>query len=322
MRRKSRKAFGPRHDISGLTAYNGPAARAANTMLDSAAYHKGGRVAFGSTPTLEAAAHEAVHYVQNLDASRLQGGVGEANDDYERQADRVAEAVTRGESAAALLDQATPGKEPPTSDAADSPLQMAGGRLLRRLGGMRQQALHARHVVPEPRSISPMIMPSGQDSSEMDYWQNRARTLIPPDASPDPLVMPSGQDSSEIDYEEIMACIADGRSLTPAPVRIAAYILGTAISRYALGQLTFAACGPWGLGLSPAMSRFFAGAVALGASALLVPAYHAENRRNHAFFLRSQSEARPPAKSHYGSRTGTWRSGVIFISMGTGCAFH
>ena len=259
------QAFGPEHDVSGLTAYTGPAARAANVELDSDAYHKGGKVAFGNTPTLQDAAHEAAHYVQDLDATQLKGGVGETNDVYEQHADRVAEAVTKGEPAASLLDQVTSGAGTSDSDSTTAPLQMTGGRLLKLFGGMKRRALLGR------RGISPMVMPSGQDSGEIDYWHRRSRTVIERDDSLDPIIMPSGQDSSEIDYEELMACIADGRSLTPAPIRIAAYILGTAVSRYALGQITFAALGPWGLGLSPAMSRFFAGAVALGASALLVP---------------------------------------------------
>ena len=106
-RAQIQQAFGPRHDIGGLKAYTGPSARNANAGLDSAAYHKGGQVAFGSTPTLEAAAHEAAHYVQNLDASALKDGVGESNDVYEHHADSVAEAVVNGESAAHLLDQST-----------------------------------------------------------------------------------------------------------------------------------------------------------------------------------------------------------------------
>ena len=107
------QAFGPKYDISSLTAYTGPSARAANAKLDADAYHKGGHVAFGNTPTLEAAAHEAAHYVQNLDATQLQGGVGEADDIYEQQADRVAKAVTTGKSAASLLDQVAPGTASP-----------------------------------------------------------------------------------------------------------------------------------------------------------------------------------------------------------------
>lgn len=265
------QAFGPKHDIGGLTAHTGPAARIANAGLGSDAYHKGGHVAFGNTPTLEDAAHEAAHYVQNLDAARLRGGMGVAGDHYERHADRVAGAVTRGESAASLLDQVPSSVSSTATDIAASPLQMAGGRILRRLGRMGQQALPARRALAEQRAHSPMVMPSGQDSSELDSWQNRARPVRARDNRSGPLVMPSGQHSSDIEYEETMACIAAGRSLAPAPIRIAAYILGTAISRYALGQVTFAVCGPLVLGLSPALSRFFAGAVALGASALLVP---------------------------------------------------
>ena len=81
----------------------------------------------GNTPTLENAAHEAAHYVQNIEATRLQGGVGEANDIYERHADRVADAVVSGESAASLLDQAPSNADALAANAADSPLQMAGG---------------------------------------------------------------------------------------------------------------------------------------------------------------------------------------------------
>ena len=160
------QAFGPKHNIGGLRAYTGPAARAANTELGSDAYHKGGQVAFSNTPTLENAAHEAAHYVQNLDAARLQGGVGEADDIYERHANRVADAVVRGESAASLLDQvASDADAMPTNDAA-SPLQMAGGRMLRRLGGMGHRALLGRRTMPAQRGMNPMVMPGRQDSSE------------------------------------------------------------------------------------------------------------------------------------------------------------
>ena len=129
------QAFGPEHDISGLTAYTGPAAQAANAELGSDAYHKGGRAAFGNTPTLQDAAHEAAHYVQNLNTTQLKGGVGETNDVYEQHADRVAEAVTKGESVASLLDQVAPAAGTSASDGATAPLQMTGGRLLKLLGG-------------------------------------------------------------------------------------------------------------------------------------------------------------------------------------------
>ena len=163
------QAFGPKHDIGGLRAYTGPAARAANTELGSDAYHKGGQVAFSNTPTLENAAHEATHYVQNLDATRLQGGVGEANDVYERHAGRVADAVVSGESAASLLDQAPSDANASATNAADSPLQMAGGRMLRRLGGMGHRALPGRRTGPAQRGMNPKVMPGRQGSSETDY---------------------------------------------------------------------------------------------------------------------------------------------------------
>ena len=121
------QAFGD-HDISGLRAHTGTAARTANAVLGSNAYHKGGGVAFGSAPTLSAAAHEAAHYVQNVGATQLEGGVGETNDRYEQHADAVAEKVVRGESAEGLLDR-TPGGGSRGGNPirADGPVQMAGG---------------------------------------------------------------------------------------------------------------------------------------------------------------------------------------------------
>ena len=144
------QAFGPEHDISGLTAYTGPAARAANVELGSDAYHKGGQVAFGDTPTLQDAAHEAAHYIQNLDATQLKGGVGETNDVYEQHADRVAEAVTKGESAVSLLDQVTSGAGSSDSGGTTAPLQMTGGRLFKLSGGMKQLALLGRRGISSP----------------------------------------------------------------------------------------------------------------------------------------------------------------------------
>ena len=119
------QAFGA-HDLSGLRAHTGTAARTANAMLGSSAYHKGGDVAFGSTPTLATAAHEAAHYVQNVGESQLEGGVGASNDRYERQAHAVAEKVVRGKSAERLLDQAPGGAEngAPTQDS--GAVQMMG----------------------------------------------------------------------------------------------------------------------------------------------------------------------------------------------------
>ena len=95
--------------------------------------------------------------------------MGEANDIYERQADRVADAVVSGETAASLLDQAPSDADAPATYAADSPLQMAGGRILKRLGGMGHRALPGRRTGPAQRGMKPMVMPGRQGSRETGY---------------------------------------------------------------------------------------------------------------------------------------------------------
>ena len=124
-REQIQRAFG-RHDISGLRAHTGAAARAANSTFGSSAYHQGGEVAFAAAPTLAAAAHEAVHYVQNIGAARLDGGVGQADDAYERHADRVAEKVAAGEPVAHLLDRGPGGSAHGAPPRNNGPVQMTG----------------------------------------------------------------------------------------------------------------------------------------------------------------------------------------------------
>ena len=96
-------SFG-RHDISGTrAAIGGPAARA-NESMGSLAYTMGGRIAFRAAPDLRLAAHEATHVVQQRAGVQLKDGVGRPGDGHEQQADAVADAVDRGESADPLLD--------------------------------------------------------------------------------------------------------------------------------------------------------------------------------------------------------------------------
>ncbi len=143
------QSFGEHHNISGLEAYTGAAARAANANLDSRAYHKGGQVAFSGQPTLREAAHEAAHFVQTVRGDELEGGIGESNDRYERHADAVANRVVRGQSAAPLLEQ-IPGDSTGTVPGANSisaPVQMTGGnlpgRLVRPVRGFGNRGLQA-----------------------------------------------------------------------------------------------------------------------------------------------------------------------------------
>ncbi len=99
---KIQKSFGA-HDLSGVRAHIGGKAADAATAIGASAFATGSDVAFASAPDVHTAAHEAAHVVQQRAGVQLLGGVGEAGDKYERQADAVAEAVERGESAEGLL---------------------------------------------------------------------------------------------------------------------------------------------------------------------------------------------------------------------------
>lgn len=95
-------AFGG-HDLTSVRAHVGGAARDATARVGAEAYAMGEQVAFGSQPDLHTAAHEAAHTVQQRAGIDIPGGVGKAGDAYERNADAVADAVVRGESAELLL---------------------------------------------------------------------------------------------------------------------------------------------------------------------------------------------------------------------------
>lgn len=100
-------SFGP-HDLTGVEAHVGGAAGEAARAIGADAFATGRHVAFASAPDLFLAAHEAAHVVQQRAGVHLKGGVGEAGDEYERNADEVAAAVVRGESAVPLLDRYAP----------------------------------------------------------------------------------------------------------------------------------------------------------------------------------------------------------------------
>lgn len=102
-------AFGTAHDLGGVRAHVGGDAAAASAQIGATAYATGNDIAFQSQPDLHTAAHEAAHVVQQRSGVSLSGGVGQAGDSYERQADAVADAVVRGESAEPLLGAASAG---------------------------------------------------------------------------------------------------------------------------------------------------------------------------------------------------------------------
>lgn len=98
------KAFG-RHDVSGIKAHTDAPAVSDTKAMGAEAFASGDHVAFGGTPSLFTAAHEAAHVVQQRGGVQLAGGVGAAGDPYEQHADQVASLVVQGKSAESLLDQ-------------------------------------------------------------------------------------------------------------------------------------------------------------------------------------------------------------------------
>lgn len=97
-----RRSFGP-HYPEGTIAITGPAAVEANTGLGTSGLAAGGAVAFAADPSLELAAHEMAHVVQQ------RRGLGAAStQDHEEQARRIGEVTARGGSSAPLLDTLRP----------------------------------------------------------------------------------------------------------------------------------------------------------------------------------------------------------------------
>jgi hypothetical protein len=94
------RSFG-HHDVSRVRAHVGGAAAEAAAAIGARAYATGDAVAFAEAPSLELAAHEAAHVVQQRGGVRLAGGVGATGDAYERHADEVAARVVRGEAPSA-----------------------------------------------------------------------------------------------------------------------------------------------------------------------------------------------------------------------------
>ena len=158
---KIQQSFGS-HDISGVQAHTGPDAVAANKAMGSQAFATGTDVAFGGSPDLHTAAHEAAHVVQQSAGVQLKGGVGQAGDPFERHADAVADTVVRGGSAEALLTQGAGGGTT-TSASSSAPVQHKAAENVQFLGtpldkkapstepkpGFGEDAGHQRRFTPE-----------------------------------------------------------------------------------------------------------------------------------------------------------------------------
>ena len=98
------RSFG-RHDVSRIQAHIGGRAGDASRAFGARAFAFGENVAFAGTPDVHTAAHEATHVVQQRAGVALYGGIGQAGDVHEQQADEVADLVAAGESAEPVLDR-------------------------------------------------------------------------------------------------------------------------------------------------------------------------------------------------------------------------
>ncbi len=132
------KSFGG-YDIGHVQAHTDRAAQEGSAAMGANAFATGSHVAFGKSPDLHTAAHEAAHVIQQKGGVSLSGGVGAVGDRYEQHADAVADRVVAGESAADLLSQYAGGgggsgvqrqavqkdanQAPPTSQQTTSPQQ-------------------------------------------------------------------------------------------------------------------------------------------------------------------------------------------------------
>ncbi len=166
------QAFG-HHDIRAMREHTGAVAGSALDALDAEGYTRGGRMALAGAPDLYTQAHEAAHGVQQAalgERMMLPGGIGVAGDRYERQADAVADAVLRGESAQPLLDQVTAGpvQVSAASAGAAAPVQM-------------RRKKHKRRNQPRPGDLTGDNAPAPeQEAVEMVDFAGQAG-----DPSPD-----------------------------------------------------------------------------------------------------------------------------------------
>ncbi len=176
-----------RHDISGVRAQvGGPAARASR-QLGARAYTLGRHVGFRTDPDVRLAAHEAAHVVQQQRGVQLKGGVGQAGDAYERQADAVAERVAANRSAEDLLD-----RDPQTGD----PAPCACGGTCARCTGGASGGLQMDLEVNARREFEPMV--GDADAAE----GGGARASVPrTEAGAADAVEPDGGESDETEAE-------------------------------------------------------------------------------------------------------------------------
>ena len=177
-----------RHDITGVTAHQGPAASQAAQSLGARAYAHGNAVAFASSPDLHTAAHEAAHVVQQRKGVQLKAGIDQPGDDYERHADAVADSIVGGKFAEPLLDQLAAGgqheaavqRSPAAIDASTGPTVTPPAAGIDRSGFIDRKDGANLHTDPirsadtlvrdEPLPAATRVFVSGTHPHGADWW--------------------------------------------------------------------------------------------------------------------------------------------------------
>lgn len=98
------RSFG-RYSLHQIQAHQGSEATTSAKTIEAQAFTSGNHVVFAGTPSLQIAAHEAAHVIQQQNGIHLPGSIDTPGDRYERNAEAVAQRVVAGQSAEALLDQ-------------------------------------------------------------------------------------------------------------------------------------------------------------------------------------------------------------------------
>ena len=96
------RSFGD-HDIGHVEAHSDASALAGTKAMGAGAFASGNKIVLGDKQDKHTVAHEVAHVMQQRAGVQLLGGVGAAGDEYERNADAIADRVVAGQSAVDLL---------------------------------------------------------------------------------------------------------------------------------------------------------------------------------------------------------------------------
>ena len=188
------RSFGD-HDVSGVSAHVGGAAADASEALGAQAYATGNDLAFESAPDLHTSAHEAAHVIQQRGGVQLKGGIGQAGDVYEQNADAVADAVVGGRSAAPLLDRfAGRGGSPGTVQRKPQP---TGGEKTKNVEASTKDSKDAK----EGQSNGPV--PAGREEMETVKAEIQAGTMLLEESSSEAKALSIPPELAEMTPKEV-----------------------------------------------------------------------------------------------------------------------